>query len=72
MSFWDFIDNKRSNREFPNVMSLNDATANNAFDINNLFAKYFGSTDNSKEININNNTDSFTEYKSFINEFKKN
>ena len=72
-TFWDFIDNKRTSREFPNVMGLNDITANNAFDISNLFAKYFGSvyTDNFKEINSNNNTNSYSEYKSFINEFIK-
>ena len=40
-SFWNFIESKRSNREFPNALSLDDETANNSFDISNLFAKYF-------------------------------
>jgi hypothetical protein len=40
-SFWKYVNNRRNNNSIPNLLTLDTTSADNGYDIVNLFAKYF-------------------------------
>lgn len=56
-TFWKFVNNKRmNNTSIPSSMNLNNISAENGYDIANLFAKHFSSVFNTSGLISSNNS----------------